>query len=38
MKPRFAGKASRILFALNALYRRKPQERRLRLFGTAQEF
>jgi hypothetical protein len=30
--------ASRILFALNALDRRKPQERRRRLFGTAQEF
>jgi hypothetical protein len=30
--------ASRILFALSALNRRKPQERRRRLFGTAQEF
>lgn len=30
--------ASRILFALNALDHQKPQERRRRLFGTAQEF
>jgi hypothetical protein len=30
--------ASRILFALNALDRQKPRERRRRLFGTAQEF
>ena len=30
--------ASRILFALNALDRQKPQERRRRHFGTAQEF
>jgi len=30
--------ASRVLFALNALDRRRPQERRPRVFGTAQEF